>query len=82
MCLAIPGKILKVIDEDPLSRLAEVSFNGVKKVISLTFVPEAQVGDYVVVHVGFAISIMDETEAAEVLRYFQQMEEADQEGRE
>ena len=83
MCLAIPGEILQIIDNDPLSRMAEVSFNGARKVISLAFVPEAQVGDYVIVHVGFAISIMDEAEAAEVFCYFRQMEEAaDREGRE
>lgn len=76
MCLAVPGKILSILGEDPLSRTAEVSFSGVRKVISLAFVPEAKIGHYVIVHVGFAISILDEAEAAEALHYFQQLDEA------
>lgn len=76
MCLGIPGKIQKILDEDPLSLMAEVSFGGAVKVISLTFVPEAGCGDYVIVHAGFAISLLDEKEALETLGYLQQMERA------
>jgi hydrogenase expression/formation protein HypC len=75
MCLGIPGKIVKMIDEDPFSRLAEVNFSGAKKVISLAFVPEAREGNYVIVHAGFAISVLDEQEAAETLALLQQVDE-------
>ncbi len=63
MCLAIPGKILSVRGEDPATRTGRVSFGGVAKEICLDLVPEAGVGDYVMVHVGFAISRVDEEEA-------------------
>lgn len=76
MCLAIPGKVVKIIDENPLSRMADVSFSGAIKTISLAFVPGAKVGDYVIVHVGFAISILDEAEAAEVFHTFQELSES------
>ena len=80
MCLAVPGKVLQAQERNG-SRIARVQFGGIVREAYLDFVPEAQVGDYVVVHVGFAISIMDEAEATEVFRYFQQMEEAaDREG--
>jgi hydrogenase expression/formation protein HypC len=75
MCLAIPGKILNVLGNDPLSRMAVVSFSGVKKEISLAFVPEAKAGDHVIVHVAFAISILDEEAALESLNYFRQLDE-------
>jgi len=71
MCLGIPGKIMNILDEDPFSRQAEVNFSGVTKAISLAFVPEAQAGNYVIVHAGFAISILDEQEAAETLALLQ-----------
>jgi hydrogenase expression/formation protein HypC len=75
MCLAIPGKILGIFGDDPLSRMGEVSFAGVKKEVSLVFVPEAKTGDYVIVHVGFAISILDEEAAIESLNYYRQLDE-------
>jgi hydrogenase expression/formation protein HypC len=76
MCLAVPGKIVRFFGDDPLSRTAEVDFSGAKKVISMSFVPDAQIGDYVIVHVGFALSVLDETEALESLRYFAQLDDA------
>jgi len=66
MCLAIPGKILDVTGDDPLLRTGRVSFGGALKEVNLAYVPEARVGDYVIVHVGFAISRLDEAEAARV----------------
>jgi hydrogenase expression/formation protein HypC len=75
MCLAVPGKILNITGDEPLARLGRVSFGGIVKVVSLAYVPEAQVGDYVVVHVGFALSLLDEQEAARVFAYLQQMDE-------
>jgi len=76
MCLAVPGKILEISGEDDLERRGRVSFGGVTKEVSLAFVPEAKVGDYVVVHVGVALSVVDQEEAEKTLDYFRQMEEA------
>jgi hydrogenase expression/formation protein HypC len=68
VCLAVPGKILSVIDGDePLFRTARVSFGGIVKEVNLAYVPEAQVGDYVIVHVGFALNKLDEEEAQRTL---------------
>lgn len=75
MCLAIPGKIIEIQDPEPLMRMGKVSFGGILKEVSLAYVPEAVVGDYVVVHVGFAISKVDETEAQQVFDYLKQMDE-------
>ena len=77
MCLAVPGKVLEIVGDDPLLRAAKVSFAGVVKLISLTCTPEAKVGDYVLVHVGVAISVVDPVEAAETFSYLQQMGELD-----
>ena len=75
MCLAVPGKILEILGDDPLFRAGRVSFGGIVKQVSLACVPEAKVDDYVLVHVGMALSIVDEKEAAEVFSYLQQMGE-------
>jgi hydrogenase expression/formation protein HypC len=74
MCLAVPGKLISVSGEDPLQRTGKVSFGGVLKDVSLACLPEAQVGDYVIVHVGMAISRLDEAEANEVFSYLQEMD--------
>ncbi len=75
MCLAVPGKIVSLSEGDPLLRTGKVSFGGVLKEVSLAYVPEAKVGDYVIVHVGFALSIVDEAEANQVFEYLKQMED-------
>jgi hydrogenase expression/formation protein HypC len=75
MCLAIPGKIESVSGDDPLTRMGRVNFSGIVKEVSLAYVPEAKVGDYVIVHVGFALSRVDEDEANQVFEYLRQMEE-------
>jgi hydrogenase expression/formation protein HypC len=75
MCLAIPGRIESVSGDDPLTRMGKVNFGGVLKDACLAYVPEAQVGDYVIVHVGFALSRLDEEEAQKVFEYLRQMEE-------
>ncbi|HUA36900.1 MAG TPA: HypC/HybG/HupF family hydrogenase formation chaperone [Candidatus Sulfopaludibacter sp.] len=75
MCLAIPGKIESVSGDDPLTRMGKINFGGIRKEASLAYVPEAGVGDYVIVHVGFAISRLDEDEAQKVFAYLKQMEE-------
>ncbi|MGA7931958.1 MAG: HypC/HybG/HupF family hydrogenase formation chaperone [Kovacikia sp.] len=75
MCLAIPGKIIRIHDqEDPLLRTGKVSFGGVIKEVSLAYVPEAKIDDYVIVHVGFALSLVDPQEAEWTLNYFQQIQ--------
>jgi hydrogenase expression/formation protein HypC len=75
MCLAVPGKILDIVGDDPYLRAGRVSFGGVVKQVSLACVPEAKVGDYVLVHVGMALSVVDEDEAAEVFTCLQAMGE-------
>ena len=75
MCLAIPGKIESVSGDDPLTRMGKINFGGILKEASLAYVPEARVGDYVIVHVGFALSRLDEDEAQKVFEYLKQMEE-------
>lgn len=73
MCLGIPGKILEIYEQDTLP-MGKVEFGGIAKDICLAYVPEAQIGDYVLVHVGFAISIMDEDAAQEVFSYIEQIQ--------
>jgi hydrogenase expression/formation protein HypC len=72
MCLAIPGKILDAVERGA-SRIAKVQFGGVTREVYLDFVPEAEVGDYVLVHVGFAVSRMDEEEARRTYELLEQM---------
>jgi hydrogenase expression/formation protein HypC len=74
MCLAIPGKVLEAFDQRGM-RMAKVQFGGIVREACLEYVPETQVGDYVLVHVGFAISRVDEAEAA---RTYQALQELDQ----
>jgi len=73
MCLAVPGKIMSIEGADPIFRTGKVDFGGILKQINLAYVPEAKVGDYVLVHVGFAISTVDEEEAMQVFEYLRQM---------
>jgi hydrogenase expression/formation protein HypC len=75
MCLAIPGKIESISGDDPLKRMGRVNFGGILKETSLAFVPEAKIGDYVIVHVGFALSKLDEGEAQKVFDYLKQMDD-------
>lgn len=72
MCLAIPGKVLK-IDRTAEPLMGNVSFGGIQKRVCLEWLPDVSVGEYVIVHVGFAISKMDEKEAMETLEMFRQM---------
>jgi hydrogenase expression/formation protein HypC len=74
MCLAIPGKIISIINDDPLLRAGKVSFGGTVKEVNLAYVPEAGVDDYVIVHAGFAISTLDEEEALQVFEYIKEIE--------
>jgi len=78
MCLAVPGKLVSIEGFDPTFRTGKVNFGGIVKDVNLSYVPEAVVGDYVLVHVGFALTIVDETEASKVFDYLQQMGELDE----
>jgi hydrogenase expression/formation protein HypC len=75
MCLAVPGMIMSIEGEDPVFRTGKVSFGGIVKQINLAYVPEAKIGDYILVHVGFAISIIDEAEAQQTFEYLKQIGE-------
>ena len=72
MCLAVPGKIIDVW-EDQGTRMAMVDFAGIRKEICLVYVPDVGVGDYAIVHVGFAISQVDEASAQETLQMFRDL---------
>jgi hydrogenase expression/formation protein HypC len=75
MCLAVPGKIKSISGDDPLLRVGKIDFGGILKEASLAYVPEAAIGDYVIVHVGFAISKVDEDEAQKTFEYLRAMDE-------
>ena len=74
MCLAVPGKIIEIHDDDPVFRRGAVDFGGVSKVVNLSFVPEAKKGDYVIVHAGFALNTIDEEEASKVLAHLEKID--------
>jgi hydrogenase expression/formation protein HypC len=74
MCLAIPGKIMSISGEG-FERTGKISFGGVLKDVNLAYVPEAKINDYVIVHVGFAINTLDESEANKVFEYLREMDE-------
>ncbi|HSG01947.1 MAG TPA: HypC/HybG/HupF family hydrogenase formation chaperone [Vicinamibacterales bacterium] len=73
MCLAVPGRILEIEGDDPLLRSGRVDFAGIVKRVNLSYVPDAKPGDFVLVHVGFAISTVDEDEAGKVFSYLKEM---------
>jgi hydrogenase expression/formation protein HypC len=78
VCLAIPGKVIEIQDAGPL-RSARVQFGGIVRQVSLNFVPEAGLGDYVLVHVGFAISRIDAEEAERTYKVLEEMGELENE---
>lgn len=83
MCLAVPGAVLDISGADDLLRTGRVDFGGVIREINLAYTPEARVGDYVLVHVGFAISVIDAAEADRTLAYLRELgelEETDTDG--
>ena len=75
MCLAVPGKVCRLFEQDGLP-MGKVEFGGISKEVCLAYVPEAKAGDYVIVHVGFAISVLDEVEAKETLSYLKELGQA------
>ena len=78
MCLAIPGKVEEITNQlDEVFRMGRVAFGDIKKEINLSMVPDAKIGDYVMVHVGVAISVVDEEEANKTFELLKQMGELD-----
>ena len=75
MCLAVPGRVLSTAGDDALTRVGRVDFGGLIKEVNLIYVPEANAGDYVLVHVGFALAVIDEQEASRVFELLQQIDE-------
>ena len=74
MCLAVPGRIESITEAGPLMRVASVDFGGVTREVNLACVPEAALGDYVLVHVGFALSVIDPVEAERIFGYLREIE--------
>lgn len=79
MCLAVPGKVVEITGDGEL-RMGKVDFSGVQREASLAFVPEVRLGDYVLIHVGFAIARIDEQQAMETLDTLREMGELDDVG--
>lgn len=75
MCLGVPGRIISIVESPVGMPMARVSFAGIVKEVCLAYTPEASVDDFVVVHVGFSISIIDEAEADRVFAYLREMNE-------
>ena len=75
MCLAVPGRLAAIRGDDAFVRTGKVDFSGVVKEVSLALLPEAGVGDYVLVHAGFAIAVLDETEAVRSIEYLEALSE-------
>jgi hydrogenase expression/formation protein HypC len=75
MCLAVPGELMSIEGDDPLLRTGRVSFGGIIKDVNLSLVPEVAVGDYLLVHAGFAISAIDEEEAGRVFSLLDEIDE-------
>lgn len=78
MCLAVPGKVIDIQDDPSGLRRGKVDFAGVRKEVCLAYTPEAKVGDYVLVHVGFSLSVVDEDEAQRIFETLREMEELEQ----
>ena len=78
MCLAVPGQIIAVREEHGM-KMATISFDGIHKDICLAYLPDIDVGDYAIVHVGFAISKIDESSALETLQMFRDLGVLDEE---
>lgn len=72
MCLGVPGKIVEIYEMDDV-RMGKVDFDGIKKEVCLAYLPEIQIGDYAIVHVGFAITQLDEASALETLAMFREL---------
>jgi hydrogenase expression/formation protein HypC len=81
MCLSVPGKVLEITEEDGF-KMGRVEFSGITKKICLQYIPDIQVGEYALVHVGFAISKIDEKEAAKTLNLLRELEQLQDDSKE
>ncbi len=79
MCLAVPGRVMNVVGDDPLERFGQVAFGGVVRRVNFAYVPDVAPGDYVIVHVGFAISRLDQEAADYALGLITELEQANSE---
>ena len=79
MCLAVPGKVVSIDDSNPELKMAKVNFGGVSKEVCVQWLPNVDVGDYVLVHVGFALNKIDEKDAEETLRILREMGDLEEE---
>lgn len=79
MCLAVPGKVVSIDESNPELKMAKVNFSGVSKEVCVQWLPEVEVGDYVLVHVGFALNKIDEKDAEETLRILREMGDIEEE---
>ena len=78
MCLGVPGKIIEIYDKDNM-KMCKIDFGGATREACLDFVPEAKIGDYTIIHVGFAISLLSEQDAKETLALLQEIADIDEE---
>jgi len=78
MCLAVPGRIEEIYQKDGL-KMAQVDFGGIRREVCLDYVPEARVGEYCIIHVGFALSLLSETEAKETLALLKEIDNLENE---
>jgi hydrogenase expression/formation protein HypC len=78
MCLAIPGRVISVVDDGLPTRRGTVDFEGILREVNLAFVPEASIGDHVLVHVGFALTRIDEAEARRVFETLRELDELEE----
>jgi hydrogenase expression/formation protein HypC len=79
MCLAVPGKVISFDKSNPELKMAKVSFGGVLKEVCIQWLPDVKIGDYVLVHVGFALSKVDEKDAEETLKILREISEIEEE---
>jgi hydrogenase expression/formation protein HypC len=79
MCLAVPGKVVSIDESNPELKMAKVNFSGVSKEVCIQWLPDVNVGDYVLVHVGFALNKIDEKDAEETLRILREMGDIEEE---
>jgi hydrogenase expression/formation protein HypC len=78
MCLGVPGKITEIYEKDNM-RMCQIDFGGVSREACLDFIPEAKIGDYVIIHVGFAITLLSEEEAMETLKLLREISDIEEE---
>ena len=76
MCLALPGKIINISNDKDEFKEGKVNFNGIERLVNLSYVPEAKINDYVIVHAGFAISIVDQEEAKDIIKKINELNKA------